>query len=223
MSYSNDSGKVGSLFNIQNSTYRYGSTVATLEIEAQEYQKMKRKFNQELLEVAKVSDSHKSSRTESPFPNPTTLGLLLPSAITTGVVGPGFFYGGVAQCIEAVATLFTLEKENVLMFGADSNQVIGILLVGYTIFSLYLWIGSFAHHLALIIIISLLEITLILLSLANFGVISSVPGSVTGILLSTGGWYFSAAIFVNENLRRTIIPVGDITNIPFLRRIAFRD
>lgn len=164
-----------------------------------------------------------------PFPDPTSLGLagfsattfilsvlnakLLPDSITSGVIGPGFFYGGAAQFIAgllcfvtrnsfgfvaltsygafwlAVSTLITLEKENVLIFTKEeSSRVLGILLVSYTIFSLYLWIGSFAHSLALITITSLLEITLILLSLANLGVISSVPGGITGIMLASAGW-----------------------------------
>ncbi|GJD12752.1 Ammonia transport outward protein 2 [Galdieria sulphuraria] len=150
---------------------------------------------------------------------------LLPSEITNGVVGPGFFYGGTTQFVAglmcfitgntfgfvgltsygafwlAVSTLFTLEAENDLVFGGKSSQVIGILLVGYAIFSLYLWVGALAHNLA-------------------FGVISSVPGGVTGILLALGGWYISAAIFINENYQRTVIPLGPSQSIPFLRKIA---
>jgi succinate-acetate transporter protein len=169
---------------------------------------------------------------------------LLPSEIINGVVGPGFFYGGATQFIAglmcfvtrntfgfvgltsygafwlAVSTLFTLEAENDLVFGGKSNKVIGILLVGYAIFSLYLWVGALAHHLALVITITFLEMTLILLALANFGVISSVPGGVTGILLAGGGWYISAAIFINENFRRTVVPLGPSQNIPFLKNIA---
>ncbi|EME32673.1 putative acetate transporter [Galdieria sulphuraria] len=196
-----------------------------------------------------------------PFPDPTSLGLagfsattfilsifnakLLPDSVTSGVIGPGFFYGGAAQFIAglmcfvtrnsfgfvaltsygafwlAVSTLITLQKENVLVFTEEeSNRVLGILLVSYAIFSLYLWIGSFAHSLALIIITSLLETTLILLSLANLGVISSIPGGVTGIMLASAGWYMSAAIFINENFRRTVIPLGEVQNIPLLRQFA---
>lgn len=214
------------------------------------------------------------------YPDPASLGLagfacttfilsvlnakLLPSEITNGVVGPGFFYGGTTQFIAglmcfvtrntfgfvgltsygafwlAVSTLFTLEAENDLIFGGKSSKVIGILLVGYAIFSLYLWIGALAHNLALVITITLLELTLILLALSSFNVISSVPGGVTGILLALGGWYWncvlcfldsyiehlfryiSAAIFVNENYRRTVIPLGPSQNLPFLNRIAPR-
>ncbi|GJQ11235.1 hypothetical protein GpartN1_g3026.t1 [Galdieria partita] len=194
------------------------------------------------------------------YPDPASLGLagfacttfilsvlnakLLPSEITKGVVGSGFFYGGTTQFIAgilcfvtrntfgfvgltsygafwlAVSTLFTLEAEHDLVFGGKSNQVIGILLVGYSIFSLYLWVGALAHHLALIITITLLEMTLILLALSSFGVISSVPGGVTGILLALGGWYISAAIFINENFQRTVVPLGPSHSIPFLRNIA---
>eukprot|EP00871_Galdieria_phlegrea_P002863 jgi/Galph1/3578/GphlegSOOS_G2231.1 len=117
----------------------------------------------------------------------------------------------------AISTLITLEEEKILVFGEDSNQALGILLVGYSIFSLYLFISSFAHHLALIITTMLLEFTLILLSLANFGVMSSVPGGITGIMLATAGWYISAAVFINENYHRTVIPLGDLKNIPFIK------
>ncbi|GJQ10692.1 hypothetical protein GpartN1_g2483.t1 [Galdieria partita] len=196
-----------------------------------------------------------------PFPDPTSLGLagfssttfilsvfnakLLPDSIASGVIGPGFFYGGVTQFIAglmcfvtrnsfgfvaltsygafwlAVSTLITLQKENVLIFTEEeSNRVLGILLVSYTIFSLYLWIGSFAHSLALITVTSLLETTLILLSLANLGVISSIPGGITGIMLASAGWYMSAAIFINENFRRTVVPLGEVQNFPLLRQFA---
>eukprot|EP00871_Galdieria_phlegrea_P005550 jgi/Galph1/5997/GphlegSOOS_G4600.1 len=234
----------------------------TSNTKTEEAHKLTKQFSREHLETANTSKDCERATAEFPFPDPTALGLagfscttfilsvlnaqLLPSVITTGVVGPGFFYGGVTQFIAglmcfitknsfgfvaltsygafwlSVSTLLTLEKEKKLVFDGDSNQVLGILLVGYAIFSLYLWIGSFAHHLALIITISLLEITLILLSLAKFEVISSVPGGITGIMLSAGGWYISAAIFINENFQRTVIPLGDVKNIRFLQQIASR-
>lgn len=138
---------------------------------------------------------------------------LLPARITAGVIGPGLFYGGTVQMLAgllcfvtrnmfglvaftsfgafwlAVSTLITLEEQGVLVFGNDANQVLGILLVGYSIFSTYLWIASFAHHFALVFTITALILTLMLLAMANFGVMSTVPGGICGIILAAGGWY----------------------------------
>ncbi|KAK4525346.1 hypothetical protein GAYE_SCF09G3254 [Galdieria yellowstonensis] len=221
---------------------------------------IERDIERKLFKWANMNATHSAPK-NFPFPDPTSLGLagfsattfilsvfnanLLPSSISSGVIGAGFFYGGATQLIAgllcfvtrntfgfvaltsygafwlAVSTLITLEKEHILVFsGEESHRVLGILVVSFAIFSLYLWIGSFAHSLTLIIITSLLETTLILLSLANLGVISSIPGGVTGILLAAAGWYMSAAIFVNENFRRTVFPLGEVQNFPVLRRIA---
>ncbi|GJQ12247.1 hypothetical protein GpartN1_g4038.t1 [Galdieria partita] len=169
---------------------------------------------------------------------------LLPSKVIPGVVGPGLFYGGTVQMLAgllcfitrnmfglvaftsfgafwlAVSTLITLEEEGILVFGTDANQVLGILLVGYSIFSTYLWIASFAHHFALVFTITALILTLMLLAMANFGVMSTVPGGICGIILAAGGWYISAGVLINDNYGRTVVPFGDIHCIPYLNILA---
>jgi len=171
---------------------------------------------------------------------------LVPARIVPGIVGPAFFYGGTVQMLAgllcfvtrnmfglvaftsfgafwlAVATLITLEEEGKLVFGTDANQVLGILLVGYSIFSTYLWIASFAHHFALVFTITALILTLMLLTMANFGVMSTVPGGICGIILAGGGWYISAGVLINDNYGRTVVPFRDIHSIPFLDVLAHK-
>ncbi|GJD12753.1 Ammonia transport outward protein 2 [Galdieria sulphuraria] len=132
---------------------------------------------------------------------------LLPSEITNGVVGPGFFYGGTTQFVAGLMCFITGNT-----FG----------FVGLTSYGAFWLASSYWHPVGWLRYLFLvpLEMTLILLALSSFGVISSVPGGVTGILLALGGWYISAAIFINENYQRTVIPLGPSQSIPFLRKIA---
>jgi succinate-acetate transporter protein len=52
-----------------------------------------------------------------------------------------------------------------------------------------------------------LEITFILLVLAEFGIISSVPGGIMGIVTAAVAWYASAAGVINSTYKRTVLPI----------------
>ncbi len=86
----------------------------------------------------------------------------------------------------------------------------GIFLIAFTIFNTYMWIGSFRVNVAVCAIFTTLEITFILLDLAEFGIISSVPGGIMGIICALCAWYTSAAGVLNAVYRKTVLPVGPL-------------
>lgn len=168
---------------------------------------------------------------------------LLPPTVASGVIGPAFFYGGSVQLITgllcfitrnifglltltsygafwiAVATLITLEDEGVLRFGDDVNLPIGILAVGYAILTCYLWLATFNHNLTLCVLIFMVDVQLILQSFASFGVISTIAPGAAGLFVAANGWYFSMALFINENYGKHIMPLGDPHTTPIFRTI----
>ncbi len=149
-------------------------------------------------------------------------------------VGLAFFYGGLAQLLAGMqefkknnvfgATAFStygafwmslafvvlMELLGVLKFGEAAGQATGLFLVAFTIFNTYMWIGSFRVSVAVCAVFTTLEITFILLDLAEFGFISSVPGGIMGIICALTAWYTSAAVVLNTVYRRTVLPVGPL-------------
>ncbi len=147
------------------------------------------------------------------------------------VLGPAFFYGGLAQLLAgmqeykknnvfgatafstygafwlALAFVVLMELLGVINFGDFRGQAVGLFLVGFTIFNTYMWIGTFRLNVAVCAVFTTLEITFILLDLAEFGVISSVPGGIMGIITALIAWYASAAGVLNTVYKRTVLPV----------------
>jgi succinate-acetate transporter protein len=156
----------------------------------------------------------------------------VPAAIGTLFVPLAIFYGGLAQILAGMwefkknntfgavafttygafwmglATLVILETLKILNFGASGNIAVGLYLVGFTIFTFYMWIGTFRINNALLAVFTFLEICFILLDLAQFGVISSVPGGIFGLITAICAWYASAAAIINPLYGKTVLPVG---------------
>ena len=157
---------------------------------------------------------------------------LVPAALGALFVPVALFYGGLAQVLAgmwefkknntfgAVAfttygsfwlglgTLVILETAKILNFGASKPAAVGLYLIGFTIFNTYMWIGSFRINNALVSVFTFLEITFILLVLAEFGYISSVPGGICGLITAACAWYASAAAILNPLYGRVVLPIG---------------
>ncbi len=99
----------------------------------------------------------------------------------------------------------------VVKYGDVGGKATGLCLVAFTIFNTSLWIGSFRVSWAVCAIFTTLEITFILLDLAEFGFISSVPGGIMGIICALCAWYTSAAGVLNTVFKRTVLPVGPLS------------
>ncbi|MBK5211940.1 MAG: acetate uptake transporter [Coriobacteriia bacterium] len=107
-----------------------------------------------------------------------------------------------------LATLVILETLKVLNFGASAHAAVGLYLAAFAIFTFYMWIGTFRINNALLAVFTFLEITFILLVLAEFGFISSVPGGIFGLITAACAWYASAATILNPLYGRTVLPIG---------------
>jgi succinate-acetate transporter protein len=156
---------------------------------------------------------------------------LIPPEAGPAFLGLAFFYGGLAQLLAgmqefkknnvfgatafstygafwlSLATLVAFEALGVINWGGYGGTALGIFLLGFTIFNTYMWLASFRTSGAVCGVFTTLEITFILLVLAEFGVISSVPGGIMGIITAAVAWYASAAGVINSVYKRTILPV----------------
>lgn len=142
---------------------------------------------------------------------------LVPASLGTLFVPLALFYGGMAQVLAGMwefkknntfgATAFTtygsfwlalgalvlLQTLKLINFGASAHTATGFFLLGFAIFNTYMWIASFKLKKALLAVFTSLELTFILLILAEFGILSSVPGGFLGIITAACAWYASAA------------------------------
>lgn len=156
----------------------------------------------------------------------------VPSEMGALFVPLGLFYGGMCQVLAGMwefkknntfgATAFTtygafwiglsttvlLETLDVLNFGSFGHEAIGLYLIAFTIFNTYMLIGTFRISNALVAVFACLEVTFILLDLAEFGIISSVPGGIFGLITAACAWYASAAGVLNPLYGRALLPTG---------------
>ncbi|WLR51169.1 acetate uptake transporter [Bacillus tianshenii] len=162
---------------------------------------------------------------------------ILPPSLSHLFLTLGLFYGGGVQVLAGMwefrngntfaATAFSsygafwmslsamvyLELNGILNFGADGKMAVGTYLVGWTIFTLYMWIGTFRLNRVLNVTFSFLLVTFILLDLAEFGLIPSTFGGYFGLITAFCAWYGSAAGVLNPLYRRDILPVGDLSQM----------
>lgn len=115
----------------------------------------------------------------------------------------GAFWGG-------VGFFFFYQSSLGVAGSANEFPAVGFTLLGWTVFTLYMWIASLKVNKAIFVIFALLLLTLILLDL---GFLLQIPGLViaggyVGILLALCGWYVSAAGVINHVFGRTILPLG---------------
>lgn len=142
------------------------------------------------------------------------------------------FYGGLVQLLCGMwefrnnrtfgAVVFTSYGAFWLAFGflfffaenlgvfADVGASVGWTLVGWTVFTLYVWIATIKLNRAVFIMFSAFLLTLLLLDVgflfAMQGLI--VIGGYTGILFAISAWYISAASFLNHAFGRVVLPFG---------------
>ncbi len=157
---------------------------------------------------------------------------LVPATVGALFVPLALFYGGIAQMLAgmwefrknntfgaaaftsygafwlALATMIILESLKIISFGTSGNEAVGLFLIAFTIFTLYMWIGTFKLNNALLAVFSFLVVTFVLLDLSEFGVISSVPGGIFGLITALCAWYASAAGIINPIFGRTVLPTG---------------
>ncbi len=148
------------------------------------------------------------------------------------VIGVAFFYGGLVQLVAGVqefrrnntfaATAFCSYGGFWLAVGAIFTPTFGILaaykpaalgaalgffLLGWTIFTLVMFIGSFRQNNALVVVFALLLVTFLLLTLGALAGSSglSLLGGWLGIATALAAWYTALATIGQGVLN---LPVG---------------
>lgn len=115
-------------------------------------------------------------------------------------------YGGFWLCVGLILLL------ELLGIWTVSPVALGVFFLAWTLFTFYLWIGTFRLNWALVSTFALLLLTFILLDIGHLaGIpIANVVGGYVGILCALNAWYVSAALLLNELFRREVLPVGHI-------------
>lgn len=84
-----------------------------------------------------------------------------------------------------------------------------LFLIAWTIFTVYMWIGSFALNNCLLTVFTLLLITFVLLDIGALGSASAhMLGGYFGIATAFAAWYTSAAGILNTVYKRKVLPIG---------------
>jgi succinate-acetate transporter protein len=93
----------------------------------------------------------------------------------------------------------------------DIMLLLAWFLTAWTIFTFYMWLGSFRTNKALLTTFTLLLITFIFLDLGHFGnPVWNRIGGILGIITAFSAWYVSAAGILNTVYGRTVLPVGPL-------------
>lgn len=89
------------------------------------------------------------------------------------------------------------------------TTMLGWFLVAWTIFTFYMWLGSFKTNTGLLVTFTLLLLTFILLDIGHLSNPAfNKAGGYCGILTAMTAWYVSAAGVLNTVYDRVVLPVG---------------
>jgi succinate-acetate transporter protein len=93
---------------------------------------------------------------------------------------------------------------------AQLEVAVGWFLIAWGIFTAYMWIGSFKVNTAVMMVFLLLTATFFLLGLGDLLGATGIGmiGGYVGIATAIAAWYASAAVVINTNFGRTVLPVG---------------
>jgi len=145
------------------------------------------------------------------------------------VIGLALFYGGIGLLIVGLqefragntfgATAFSSYGGFWLAFGfslwqnlVPNSIALGYFLLGWTIFTVLLFLGTLRTNIALIIVFGLLVITFVVLTLHFLGVPNLlVIGGYLGILTALAAWYTALAILLASGKAIFSLPVGPMS------------
>jgi hypothetical protein len=156
-------------------------------------------------------------------------GLVVKESVAV-VIALALVYGGTVQVF---AGMWEFKKNNIFgatafssygafwvafgvfeLFGSQKVMIVPpqgvwLFLLAWTIFTAYMWIGSFGTNKALIVTFTLLLVTFILLTIGAAGnQAAHTWGGYMGILTAFSAWYASAAGIFNTVFGRVVLPVG---------------
>jgi len=142
------------------------------------------------------------------------------------VVGLALFYGGLVQLLAGIqefragntfgATAFCSYGGFWLAIGFDiwqpklilSTGALAFFLLGWTIFTLLMFFGTFRLNTALVVVFGLLFLTFLLLTIGAFGAGTTTLGGWLGIVTALAAWYTALAGVMNSVNGVFTLPVG---------------
>lgn len=157
---------------------------------------------------------------------------IIPQALVGGALGLALAYGGIGQFAAGIwefakgntfgATAFCsygafwvsfwwLAEKDLANLGPDGNKVVGVYLLAWGIFTLYMSVAAVKVNMAVLTVFVLLTITFFVLSIAWFDHESSgwlKVGGYLGILTALAAWYTSFAGVTAFTWGRQVLPVG---------------
>jgi succinate-acetate transporter protein len=149
------------------------------------------------------------------------------------VLGLALFYGGLVQLVAGIqefragntfcATAFCSYGGFWLAIGATFTPAFGVLtaykaaalgpalgffLLGWTIFTALMFLGTLRTNMATIVVFGLLTLTFLLLALGAFGAGTTVLGGWLGIVTALAAWYTALAGVLSAGKAMFSLPVG---------------
>jgi uncharacterized protein len=92
---------------------------------------------------------------------------------------------------------------------ADQGHAVGLYLIGWGIFTLYMCIASLRTTAAVFAVFALLTVTFFLLGIGNSGAHPNLvkAGGWCGLATAAAAWYASFAAVINSTFARVVLPV----------------
>jgi hypothetical protein len=150
------------------------------------------------------------------------------------VFGLALAYGGLAQLLAGMwefknnnafgATAFTSYGAFWLSFwafnqfwakdipAAQLGHAVGLYLIGWGIFTAYMWIASFRVSVAVNLVFLLLAATFFVLGIGESGAHENIvkAGGWIGLATAAAAWYASFAVVTNKTFGRIVMPVKEL-------------
>ena len=157
---------------------------------------------------------------------------IVPQALVGGALGLALAYGGICQFTAGVwefakgntfgATAFCsyggfwvafwwLAEKDLANLGPEGYKVVGVFLLGWTIFTAYMTVAATRVSGAVLGVFVLLTITFLVLAIGWFDKESSgwiKIGGYFGIATALVAWYASFACVTAFTFKRSVLPVG---------------
>jgi len=97
--------------------------------------------------------------------------------------------------------------------GGDAGNALGLYLIAWGIFTLYMWIASFGVSVAVNVIFLLLWITFFLLGIGEWssGENWTKVGGYVGLATAAAAIYTSFAVVTNSTFKRTVLPTWPLS------------
>lgn len=159
---------------------------------------------------------------------------IVPATVEPTVFGLALAYGGLAQLTAGMwefakgntfgATAFSSFGAFWISFwwltghtdlsgaGADAAKGVGLYLLAWGIFTLYMTIAALRTNVAVLVVFVLLTITFFLLAAGEFSGSAGLgkAGGYVGILTAIAAWYASFAVVTAFTFKKQILPIGPL-------------